>query len=212
LSEWGALFQDITSKVIETELKQSMSIIKEYGSIIAEASGISFSSDTVLEVYNEEEVPVRLLQPDTTPTASNATAPTVPTASNTTSNSTSVSNSTNSTSSNSNASGSSKSSSSDNSKPKKTKKTRVLRPIRGRRGKNGKRRVVSNETREGGKCRGSRRKRTCSLSEFKKANSTHRANSKSLAKPRRSPVYRLRHNRTEAEARRKRFAENRRKY
>lgn len=53
LSEWEALFQDITSKVIETELRESVNIIKEYGSTIAESSSISFSSDTVLEVYNE---------------------------------------------------------------------------------------------------------------------------------------------------------------
>ena len=50
LEEWDTIFADITSKVVENTVSSSVSVIKEYGPLVAEAAQISFTANEELKV------------------------------------------------------------------------------------------------------------------------------------------------------------------
>ena len=50
LEEWDTVFADITSKVVENTVSNSVSVIKEYGPLVAEAAQISFTANEELKV------------------------------------------------------------------------------------------------------------------------------------------------------------------
>ena len=50
IAEWDKIFADITSKVVENTVNRSVSVIKEYGSLVAEATQVSFTANEELKV------------------------------------------------------------------------------------------------------------------------------------------------------------------